>query len=181
MTLFFIFSGINDFLDESVVLPPGDWASKNLLSIQEIQEIKKRKKDRKQDLERLKRQASEKEIDPNEKLKEKEAEENALEAAPYDPNDPMQRAPFIFGGIINDLKRRLPYYLSDFKDGLNPQVLAAACFIYFACLSGAIAFGGLLGEKTKGYIGIPETLIVSSVSGIIFSLVAGMPLIITGM
>ena len=35
-------------------------------------------------------------------------------------------------------------------------------------------------EKTGGRIGITETLVVSSVSGIIFSLFAGMPLIITG-
>ncbi len=29
-------TAINDFLDESVVLPPGDWDSKNLLSMAEI-------------------------------------------------------------------------------------------------------------------------------------------------
>ena len=32
-----LLSAINAFLDESVVLPPGDWDSKNLLSINEIQ------------------------------------------------------------------------------------------------------------------------------------------------
>ncbi len=32
-----LLSAINEFLDESVVLPPGDWDSKNLLSINEIQ------------------------------------------------------------------------------------------------------------------------------------------------
>ena len=129
---------------------------------------------------RLKREASEKSLGAETKAKESEEKKIEPETQPYDPNDPMQRAPYVFGGLINDLKRRFPHYLSDFKDGLNPQVLAAASFIYFACLSGAIAFGGLLGEKTEGYIGIPETLIISSVSGIIFSLFAGMPLIITG-
>ena len=37
-------NAINDFLDESIVLPPGDWASKNLLSVQEIQEMRQKKK-----------------------------------------------------------------------------------------------------------------------------------------
>ena len=51
------------------------------------------------------------------------------------------------------------------QDGLNGQALSATVFIYFACLSGAIAFGGLLGEKTRELIGIPETIIVSCVAG----------------
>ena len=67
-----------------------------------------------------------------------------------------------------------------FKDGLNAKALSSAAFIFFACLSGAIAFGGLMEEKTGGRIGITETLFVSSVSGVLFSLFAGMPLIITG-
>lgn len=41
-------SAINEFLDESVVLPPGDWDSKNLLSISEIQEMRKRRRERMQ-------------------------------------------------------------------------------------------------------------------------------------
>ena len=42
------------------------------------------------------------------------------------------------------------------------------------------AFGGILGESTQNRIGITETIIVSSVSGILWSLLAGCPLIITG-
>ena len=85
-----------------------------------------------------------------------------------------------FGGIWNDIKSRYPHYLSDFKDGVNGQTLSATVFIYFACLSGAIAFGGLLGEKTHGLIGIPETIIVSCIAGLLFALISGTPLIITG-
>ena len=58
--------------------------------------------------------------------------------------------------------------------------LAAAVFIYFASLSGAIAFGGLLGEKTGNLIGISETLVLSSLAALIFALFSGSPLIITG-
>ncbi len=113
--------------------------------------------------------------------------------------NPLVRTGVPFGGVINDIKRRsvfmmtnvtfelrfsslvrAPWYLSDFTDAMNAQCVAAALFIYFACLSGAVAFGGLTATKTKNLIGIPETLIVSCVSGVLFALFAGQPLIITG-
>lgn len=51
-----------------------------------------------------------------------------------------------FGGLIKDLRRRYKHYKSDITDAMNPQVLAAVIFIYFAALSPAVTFGGLLGE-----------------------------------
>jgi len=92
----------------------------------------------------------------------------------------MNRTKVPFGGVIDDMKQRYPKYLSDFKDGLNPQCLAAIIFIYFACLSGGIAFGGLMAEKTNNAIGISETLIISCAAGIFYSLFSGCPLIIIG-
>lgn len=47
--------------------------------------------------------------------------------------------------MIRDIKRRYRFYKSDITDALNAQVLAAVIFIYFAALSPAITFGGLLG------------------------------------
>ena len=58
--------------------------------------------------------------------------------------DPLKRTKRLFGGLINDVKRRFPHYLSDFKDACNAQCVAAFFFIYFACLSPAITFGGLM-------------------------------------
>jgi solute carrier family 4 (sodium bicarbonate transporter), member 10 len=52
------------------------------------------------------------------------------------------------GGLIDDLKRKLPWFLSDFRDGLNFQCLSSVLFMYFACLSPIITFGGLLGTAT---------------------------------
>ena len=155
-----LLNSINDYLDESVVLPPGDWDSKNMLSMSEINDLRKRKKAK-----------SKKSIDA------KEVEEDLKET--FETN-PLIRAPYIFGGMINDWKRRFKHYVSDITDGFNSQTLAAAVFIYFASLSGAIAFGGLLGEKTNNLIGISETLILSSLSALLFALFSGMPLIITG-
>lgn len=61
--------------------------------------------------------------------------------------DPLKRTKKPFGGLVNDIKRRLPFYVSDFLDGLNGQCVAAAIFIYFAALSAAITFGGLMGKS----------------------------------
>ena len=67
--------------------------------------------------------------------------------------DPLQRTGRIFGGLVNDVKRRFPHYKSDFTDALNFQCVAAFMFVYFACLSPAITFGGLLGtESVEGII-----------------------------
>ena len=43
-----------------------------------------------------------------------------------------------------------------------------------------IVLGMKLGDSTKGQIGVPETMITSAVSGVIYALFAGQPLIITG-
>ena len=51
-----LLNAINDFLDESIVLPPGDWASKNLLSVQEIQEMRQKKKKMKEGKENMEKE-----------------------------------------------------------------------------------------------------------------------------
>lgn len=43
-----------------------------------------------------------------------------------------------------DIKRKLPYYKSDFTDALNLQSIATFCFMYFALLAPIVTFGGLL-------------------------------------
>jgi hypothetical protein len=149
-----------------VLLPPGDWDRKNLLSIPEMLAMRQRMKKRR--------------IDRGLALPEDETK--VVEEVRQKPTrNPLQRIPnFPFGGVIGDIKQRYPSYLADIKDGLNSQTVAATIFIYFACLSGAIAFGGLMGDTTQGHIGISETIIVSAVSGLLFALFSGCPLIITG-
>lgn len=63
---------------------------------------------------------------------------------------------------MRDISRRYPKYLSDIKDALNPQCLAAVIFIYFAALSPAITFGGLLGKGRDrlGTLGMSPQLAV---------------------
>merc|ERR1719356_77354 len=174
-----IFTAINEFLEDSMVLPPGDWDRASLLPVGKMIEMRKKQRERmatipenvEATMKELKRQETEKGIEP---VKEKETEPEPLK------RNPLMRTSMPFGGLIDDIKYRYKVYLSDIKDGLNAQVVAATIFIYFACLSGAIAFGGLMGSSTKNLIGIPETLILSSVGGTLFALFAGCPLIITG-
>ncbi|MGE0488229.1 MAG: PTS sugar transporter subunit IIA [Vulcanimicrobiota bacterium] len=86
----------------------------------------------------------------------------------------------IFGGLIADLKRRLPLYGSDFRDGFCSKALASILFLFFAVLAPTTAFGGLLSVLTKGEIGVVETLLATSVVGVLYALFSGQPLNIVG-
>ncbi len=57
-----------------------------------------------------------------------------------------------FGGLIRDMKMRYSWYLSDITDGFNLQCLASILFLYFACVTPIVTFGGLLGQATDGYM-----------------------------
>uniref|UniRef100_A0A3Q2Y4E7 Solute carrier family 4 member 2b n=1 Tax=Hippocampus comes TaxID=109280 RepID=A0A3Q2Y4E7_HIPCM len=95
-------------------------------------------------------------------------------------DDPLERTGRPFGGLIRDVRRRYPNYVSDFKDALNSQCMAAVIFIYFAALSPAITFGGLLSEKTEGLIGVSELIVSTAVQGVIFCLLGAQPLLVVG-
>ena len=83
-----------------------------------------------------------------------------------------------FGGLINDIKRKMPWYWSDFKDSFALQCVASMIFIYFACLTSFITFGGLLGDATENRIAAIETLMSGFVVGVLYGLFSGQPLTI---
>ncbi|KAM6904573.1 solute carrier family 4 member 1a (Diego blood group) [Xenentodon cancila] len=102
-------------------------------------------------------------------------------SGPEEPKeDPLARTGYPFGGMMKDIKRRYRHYISDYTDALNPQVLAAIIFIYFAALSPAITFGGLLADKTEKMMGVSELMISTSIQGIIFCLIAAQPVLVIG-
>ncbi|HRX79021.1 MAG TPA: PTS sugar transporter subunit IIA, partial [Pirellulaceae bacterium] len=86
----------------------------------------------------------------------------------------------LFGGLRDDVRRRLAYYISDFRDGLNPKSLSSTLFLFFACLAPAVTFGGIMGAQTEGQIGVVEMLVASAACGIAYALLSGQPLIILG-
>ncbi|XP_012285898.1 anion exchange protein 3 isoform X2 [Orussus abietinus] len=172
-----LLSAINEFLDDSIVLPPGNWERQALLPFDELkaksEAIRKRKA---KALEEKSKPVLSATIVPGKK---------ALlagdgEKKPPPDDDPLRRTRRPFGGLINDIKRRYPFYLSDFTDGLSSSCLAAAIFMYFAALCTAITFGGLLSDKTRNTIGISETLVSCSWTGVIMALFATQPLVIIG-
>ena len=81
---------------------------------------------------------------------------------------------------MDDLRRRLPHYGGDFRQGLNGKVLGSTLFLYFACLANAIAFGALTGFMTHGEIGTTEMMVATAAGGMVFALLSGQPLTILG-
>lgn len=171
-----LISAINDFLDDSLVLPPGKFDKEALLSFEELKEKSEMIRNRK-------RRALCKELKSQGNLMNEEQLRfliDKYEANQKKPASPLQKTGRLWGGLRNDLKRRLPLFKSDIVDGLNSETFAATVFMYFACFATAITFGGLAGDLTKGNIGISETLLAACIVGMIFHLLCGQPLVIIG-
>ena len=92
----------------------------------------------------------------------------------------LVRSKRLFGGLLNDIKRKKPFYISDLLHGLHPQCLSSFLFLYFACLAPIVAFGGLLGEATENRIATIESLVSGLITGVLFGLFSGQPLILLG-
>uniref|UniRef100_A0A4W5RKQ0 Anion exchange protein n=1 Tax=Hucho hucho TaxID=62062 RepID=A0A4W5RKQ0_9TELE len=157
-------NAIADFMDCSIVIPPTEIQDEGMLQpIIDFQ--KKMLKDR---------------LRPSDTRIMFGGRAIADEADEEPKEDPLARTGIPFGGMIKDMKRRYRHYISDFTDALDPQVLAAVIFIYFAALSPAITFGGLLADKTEHMMGVSELMISTCVQGIIFAFIAAQPTLVIG-
>ncbi|XP_075068468.1 sodium bicarbonate cotransporter 3 isoform X10 [Mixophyes fleayi] len=156
-----LLAGIDEFLDQVTVLPPGEWDPS--IRIEPPKSVPSQEKRKIPTI-------------PNgstpigETLKEEQ----------HHTGPELQRTGRLFGGLMHDIKRKAPFFLSDFKDALNLQCLASVLFLYCACMSPVITFGGLLGEATQNRISAIESLFGASLTGIAYSLFAGQPLTILG-
>ncbi|XP_059688630.1 electroneutral sodium bicarbonate exchanger 1-like, partial [Gavia stellata] len=150
-------AGIDEFLDQVTVLPPGEWdPSIRIKPPKNVPSQEKRKMPGALD-------------------------DSASDSEPEKHSGPeLERTGRLFGGLILDVKRKAPWFWSDFRDGLRLQCLASFLFLYCACMSPVITFGGLLGEATDGHISAMESLLGASMTGVVFSLFAGQPLTILG-
>lgn len=86
----------------------------------------------------------------------------------------------MFSGIYQDVRKRIPYYASDWTDGLNYRVIPATVFIYFTNILPAIAFAQDMFDRTRGAYGVNEVLLASAMGGVVFGVFAGQPLCIVG-
>nr|XP_029727236.1 sodium-driven chloride bicarbonate exchanger-like isoform X11 [Aedes albopictus] len=156
-----LLAGVDEFLDAVTVLPPGEWDPSIRIEPPAAipsQEVRKRPPEK----------------NPKEEIDEEEEEQRQREESG------LSRTGRLFGGLINDLKRKKPFYLSDFRDGLSLQCVASWIFLYFACLSPIITFGGLLGSATGNNIAAMESLVSGFVCGIGYGFFSGQPLTILG-
>uniref|UniRef100_A0A8C6TQ57 Anion exchange protein n=1 Tax=Neogobius melanostomus TaxID=47308 RepID=A0A8C6TQ57_9GOBI len=157
-----ILSGLDEFLDQVTVLPPGEWDP--TIRIEPPKNVPSQMKRKRPP--QLNGTTS-----PS-------GEMEKLDDHQIGPE--LQRTGRIFGGLILDIKRKVPFYWSDIRDAFSLQCLASVLFLYCACMSPVITFGGLLGEATKGNISAIESLFGASLTGVSYSLFAGQPLTILG-
>ncbi|XP_034533530.1 sodium-driven chloride bicarbonate exchanger-like isoform X3 [Notolabrus celidotus] len=153
-------AGIDEFLDQVTVLPPGEWDPS--IRIEPPKNVPSQEKRKIPPV-------------PNGVTDLGESEEHGGHGGPE-----LQRTGRLFGGLVLDIKRKAPHYISDFTDALSLQCLASFLFLYCACMSPVITFGGLLGEATEGRVSAIESLFGASMTGIAYSLFAGQPLTILG-
>lgn len=85
-----------------------------------------------------------------------------------------------FDGIKADLEKRRPHYLSDWTDIWSQKVLSSTLFIFFTSIAPAITFSLFVTESTNDELGAIEILLSTAITGVIFSVFGGQPLVILG-
>lgn len=91
-------------------------------------------------------------------------------------------------GLRDDLRRRIPHYLSDYTDGLCGantlhKTISTTFFLYFACILPAIALGVLYynntgGPDNEGKIDVKKVIYSQTISGLVFAIFGGQPMVI---
>lgn len=86
----------------------------------------------------------------------------------------------LFSGMINDVRRRAPFYWSDYKDAWDYRVVPATVYMYFANILPALAFSLDMFVKTDQSFGVNEVLLASVLGSVVFALASAQPLVIVG-
>jgi len=159
-----LIAGLDEFLDLVTVLPPGEWDPSIRIEPPTSLPSQRSRVDRPG------------ESDANEKLVDEEEEKLKIRQ-----DAGLVRSGRLFGGLLNDIKRKKPHYLSDFRDGLSMQSVSTIIFLYFANLAPIVAFGGLLGDATENRMASIEALVSGLIAGVMFGLFSGQPLTILGL
>ncbi|XP_053253444.1 anion exchange protein 4 [Podarcis raffonei] len=159
-------AGIDEFLDELTVLPPGKWdpttriaPPKCLPSPQKRIALHFR------------------EWNPHASGHLSAADERHAHGHQH-ASEELKRTGRLFGGLLKDIQRKARWYCSDFYDALNIQCLSAILYIYLATVTNAITFGGMLGDATDNMQGVLESFLGTAFAGAFFCLFAGQPLTI---
>ncbi|XP_016366128.1 electrogenic sodium bicarbonate cotransporter 4-like isoform X7 [Sinocyclocheilus rhinocerous] len=165
-----LIAGIDEFLDEVIVLPPGEWDPK--IRIEPPKKLPS--------AEMRKSVFSLNELgQPNGNAGGGAASAEGEDLpAPHELGEELKFTGRFCGGLWLDIKRKVPGFLSDFYEGFHIQSVSAVLFIYLGCITNAITFGGLLGDATDNYQGVMESFLGTALAGVVFCLFGGQPLII---
>ncbi|CAL8278450.1 unnamed protein product [Merluccius merluccius] len=164
-----LIAGVDEFLDEVIVLPPGEWdpkirieppkkvpsaeMRKSVLNINELGQI-------------------------NGSAGGGGGGEDEEMPTPHETGEELAYTGRFCGGLWLDIKRKAPWLCSDLYDGFHVQSISAVLFIYLGCITNAITFGGLLGDATDNYQGVMESFLGTALAGTVFCTFGGQPLII---
>uniref|UniRef100_A0A672IHE3 Anion exchange protein n=1 Tax=Salarias fasciatus TaxID=181472 RepID=A0A672IHE3_SALFA len=153
-----LIAGVDEFLDEVIVLPPGEWDPKI-----RIEPPKKVPSAEMRHVHRADRRG---------------ASRSARAGRGAEVHREVPSHAGFCGGLWLDIKRKIPWYCSDIYDGFHIQSISAVLFIYLGCITNAITFGGLLGDATDNYQGVMESFLGTALAGTVFCVFGGQPLII---
>uniref|UniRef100_A0A3P9PIW6 Anion exchange protein n=1 Tax=Poecilia reticulata TaxID=8081 RepID=A0A3P9PIW6_POERE len=159
-----LIAGVDEFLDEVIVLPPGEWDPKirieppkkvpsSVLNLNELGQM-------------------------NGSAGGAAGGEDDELPVQHELGEELKFTGRFCGGLWLDIKRKIPFYCSDIYDGFHIQSISAVLFIYLGCITNAITFGGLLGDATDNYQGVMESFLGTALAGTVFCLFGGQPLII---
>jgi hypothetical protein len=76
----------------------------------------------------------------------------------------------LFGGVIDDYRRRLPNYGKDITQGITPKTLSSALFMFFATFFSTASLGALIQKATNKRIGLEEYLLMNAIAGMTHAL-----------
>uniref|UniRef100_A0A8C8JT63 Anion exchange protein n=1 Tax=Oncorhynchus tshawytscha TaxID=74940 RepID=A0A8C8JT63_ONCTS len=166
-----LIAGIDEFLDEVIVLPPGEWDPKI--------RIEPPKKVPSADMRKSVLNLNELgQVNGTGTAGGPGGGEDEEMPIPHELGEELQFTGRFCGGLWLDIKRKVPWILSDFSQGFHIQSISAVLFIYLGCITNAITFGGLLGDATDNYQGVMESFLGTALAGTVFCLLGGQPLII---
>ncbi|XP_070845650.1 electrogenic sodium bicarbonate cotransporter 4 isoform X1 [Chaetodon trifascialis] len=164
-----LIAGVDEFLDEVIVLPPGEWDPKiRIEPPKKVPSAEMRKSVLNlNELGQMNGSAGGAAAGEDEEL-----------PAPHELGEELKFTGRVGGGLWLDIKRKIPWYCSDIYDGFHIQSVSAVLFIYLGCITNAITFGGLLGDATENYQGVMESFLGTALAGTVFCMFGGQPLII---
>ncbi|XP_013391628.2 sodium bicarbonate cotransporter 3-like [Lingula anatina] len=172
-----IMLAIDEFLINSTLLPPSEWdPSIRIDPPQNVPAQTQRRKAAKT----ICNLDHQKHILPDDQHSDSEDEDEHARETGVSEEIMLSRTGKLFGGLVQDVKRKWSFYASDFKDALHVQCLGTFIFLYFAMLAANMTFGGLLGIATEQRMGNVENLLAAGSCGIVYVLFSGQPLSILG-